>query len=299
MHTIPKLQRRGINACYALCALRYARHGYARNFEKAVGGEGVGPGELTQFMILTRKGEDSLLVFDPMQSRVSILDRDGSFSRSFNVERPGRHTIERILPFIDGSYLLVPCFSSLLFMYDNESVVKRYPEPYLHLSSSGVVLDTFAIVPGSERLLIRVGESYFTSFGIMKIIRREIDLTISPSDIDKARKSVLTNKKGTSESTRITENTWRSSLMSQKNRPFSALIVIDPEGMLWVGNHQPYPKNYRPEHWSIFMADGRWLGDLSVPANFRVMDIGTNYVLGVQFDENEFESVRLFEIIKD
>lgn len=301
-------------------------------FERAVGGPGGGPGEFTKFMSLTRKGEDSLLVFDPMQSRVSILDREGIFSRSFDVERPGQHTIERVLPFIDDSFLLVTGFSTLIFMYDTETGVKRYPKPRLHLSSSGVVLDTLAIVRGSSHLLIRDGEKYIFSLdvpygynsvytthlnsayfgegdtfeirvydcnnGLVRIIRREIDLTISPSDIDKARNSVLERKKGIVESSRITEKHLAAISDIQKKPAFSALIKVDPDGRLWVSNHRPYPKNYRPESWSIFREDGRWLGDLLSPPDFMVTDIGSDYVLGVQFDENEFESVKVFEILK-
>ena len=50
--------------------------------------------------------------------------------------------------------------------------------------------------------------------------------------------------------------------------------------------------------WSVFDADGVWLGVTTLPSGFTPMDIDTDYVLGLWRDADEVEHVQLYELIK-
>ena len=74
--------------------------------------------------------------------------------------------------------------------------------------------------------------------------------------------------------------------------PAYSRFLIGARGSLWVENYQPFG---RGEHlWSVFAADGVWLGEVEVPPTFQITDIGEDYVLGVFLDELDEQSIRMY-----
>ncbi|MEO7998962.1 MAG: hypothetical protein ABI852_16035, partial [Gemmatimonadaceae bacterium] len=78
-----------------------------------------------------------------------------------------------------------------------------------------------------------------------------------------------------------------------KTLPAFSAMVLDNTGKLWVrapkaidGAVAGSLNNYSigVSTWSVFGADGRWLGDVSMPALFEPTDIGADFVLGVLRD---------------
>ena len=87
--------------------------------------------------------------------------------------------------------------------------------------------------------------------------------------------------------------------------PAFSQLLADRTGRLWVrqahladapraGNLNTSP--LVPSVWSVFDPNGRWLGDISMPAFFQPMDIGQDYVLGVARDEDGIETVVLYRM---
>ncbi len=85
---------------------------------------------------------------------------------------------------------------------------------------------------------------------------------------------------------------------------FSALL-LDRLGRLWArtpaaidaavaGSLNDYPMG--PSSWSVFGANGVWLGDVKMPARFSPTDIGANYVLGIARDEDDVPTVVRFTL---
>ena len=50
--------------------------------------------------------------------------------------------------------------------------------------------------------------------------------------------------------------------------------------------------------WSVFDAEGVWLTTVTMPANFRVFEIGEDYLLGLSRDDQEVEQVRVYALRK-
>ena len=48
--------------------------------------------------------------------------------------------------------------------------------------------------------------------------------------------------------------------------------------------------------WEVFSPDGTWLGQVFLPGRFSVMEVGTDYVLGVHRDDLGVESVQILAL---
>jgi hypothetical protein len=76
---------------------------------------------------------------------------------------------------------------------------------------------------------------------------------------------------------------------------FSAIHVVE-DGTLWIQEYSGF-RGEQPTGWIVIDAEGRWLGDVEMPAGLNVHDIGSDWVLGVWRDANDVERVRLHRII--
>jgi hypothetical protein len=85
-------------------------------------------------------------------------------------------------------------------------------------------------------------------------------------------------------------------VLDDRGRRIGESLLIDSERNLWVAEYRP-PGNDLPR-WSVFDADGEWLGEFTLPERFTLTDVGSDYLLGVWSDELDVESVRLYNLIK-
>jgi hypothetical protein len=78
--------------------------------------------------------------------------------------------------------------------------------------------------------------------------------------------------------------------------PAYSRLQVDPDGNLWVATYHP-PGKERPE-WAVFTAQGGFLGSVTMPLEFTVLEIGRDYVLGRTTDDADVERVVLYQLIK-
>ncbi len=93
-----------------------------------------------------------------------------------------------------------------------------------------------------------------------------------------------------------------------KSKPVYAQIVADDAGHVWIREYAErdagFAGIFRADAgqtlatWRVFDASGRLLGTIDVPAALDIREITEGAVLGVHFDEDETETVRVFRIIK-
>lgn len=86
--------------------------------------------------------------------------------------------------------------------------------------------------------------------------------------------------------------------------PYFCLILADAEQNLWVEDWHDVGLGQGP--FSVFRPDGAWLGTVELPPGLpwirgltALIEIGTDYVLGVWEDEVGVEQVRLYRILKN
>ena len=90
--------------------------------------------------------------------------------------------------------------------------------------------------------------------------------------------------------------------------PLFGGLVVARDGHLWV---QGYPsaedllspewdwnRRRRVPRWTVFGPEGRWLGEVAMPQELQVYEIGADYVLGIRTDELDVPYVVLHRIEK-
>lgn len=93
------------------------------------------------------------------------------------------------------------------------------------------------------------------------------------------------------------ERTQRERVPHRETLPAFSELLVDGAGNLWA--RDPRPEADQPHRWSVFDPEGRWLGTVQTPAELRVRQIGTDWILGTALDELEVEHVRMYRIQKD
>lgn len=73
-------------------------------------------------------------------------------------------------------------------------------------------------------------------------------------------------------------------------------MLVDRARNLWV---QEYAASFESQRrWSVFDNRGILLGSVELPNDFRLHDIGVDFVVGAARDEFDVEHVRLYELAK-
>lgn len=98
---------------------------------------------------------------------------------------------------------------------------------------------------------------------------------------------------------------------SLRNDPYAATVpafsqfIADRVGRLWVreahladapGAGALNTTPLAASTWSVFDPEGRWLGEVSMPARFQPRDIGANYVLGTALDADGVQSIVMYRL---
>ena len=79
-------------------------------------------------------------------------------------------------------------------------------------------------------------------------------------------------------------------------RPAYLHLLPDRTGNLWVSEFARHPT--APGKWTVFDADGRWRGSVTMPPDFRPYEIGADWILGVERDEMDVQRVKLYPLVK-
>ena len=92
-----------------------------------------------------------------------------------------------------------------------------------------------------------------------------------------------------------------SAMPDPEIRPAYSDLVIDSEGFIWAEESQGRTLKFtggQPSRWTVFSPEGEWLGGVQLPYRFFVFEIGSDYVLGRRYDEEEVEHVELLRLTR-
>jgi hypothetical protein len=308
--------------------LFYERDG---NLLHRVGRRGGGPGEFQSLEWLSRYGPDSVLAVDVRSQRVSYFDAHGRFGRSVRLEPSAQIPFPRpIGVFADGSLLAT---QGTYRLGGNPPVrVERTEHPLFRFEPDGrsaILLKSF---PGPEWVIAPVGpvgqwerrrrpfgtETAFAAAGdrfyvadnatyeiqvysvarpLIQVIRRATaPLTIEQADIQAFEDSVLAT--GDARQRRQMRVLFEKLPPPPQTYPaYAPDIHVDGDLNVWVR------ESSRPGHqssdWSVFSATGELLGTVAMPPGIDVLDIGADYILGLQRDELDVEYVEKYRLRRD
>lgn len=83
-----------------------------------------------------------------------------------------------------------------------------------------------------------------------------------------------------------------SQLEYPKEFPRTGQILVDHFDRLWVEEYRPPFEDI--SNWTIIDRSGAALGKISLPRNFRLAEIGSDYLLGSWRDDNDIERIRAY-----
>ncbi len=305
-------------------------------FLTRVGRRGGGPGEFQSLEWIARLGSDSILALDVLSHRVSYFDIDGRFGRSVRLEPSAEIPGPRPVGFFaDGSMLAthglyvlgaeLPIRSERdqegLFRYmpDGKTVerVGSFPGPERDIVTTRPATSTGAprverrprpfgrktvFAAAGDRFYVADNEAYeirvysVDPVRLLQIVRKEyVPVPVTDDDLRRYRDSVLASRSGAAR---------RIELSSFENRPppprsmpaYAPEIHLDPYLNLWVRDlsGRGDPNSW----WSVFAADGSYVGSVEMPAGLGIFEIGEDYLLGLRRDELDVEYVELYELIR-
>lgn len=298
-------------------------------FRSATGRRGGGPGEFEMIMWLLPTRGDSLLAYDWRHRRVSVLDPEGEYVRSFELKMltttGGFPVISETFP--DGHLLLA---TEMTFVSGEiPQGARRDSAVYYLLDPDGNVAERLGAFPGGESYHVSEGETWFAgglTFGRFgqaaagrdgfyygssdhfeitffertgvprRIIRLDREnLPVTQDDIDRYIENRL--DQADDEEERHVERTLLDRMPFPSTMPAYGSFIVDKEGNLWVEEWRR-PGEDQPR-WRVFDGDGVFLGAVETPVRFRIFEIGADYLLGRWADELDVEHIRVYSLIKD
>lgn len=286
----------------------------------SLGGEGDGPGEFRAIVGFDNAG-DSLIVLDA-RGRVTFFAPDRALLGTFSVPLPSGAIAESnaVAHLVNGE-IVVETRVRFMFGYEGESAMLRQPgglfrvdptdesadsigvtagnEVFMHLNSGG---GTFAGIPLFGR------DAFVTTHAGRILLGDAVDMQVEELTADGVPARILripgyplelsADVFEREREARLQENPdemppmileFYQDLPVATRRPAYADVKVDPTGAVWLRPFVAPNEDGGPEAWQVLGPEGAWLGGVEVPADFSVMEIGMDYVLGVHRDELDVE----------
>lgn len=304
----------------------------------AMGRKGDGPGEFQQILGLKRLADDTLGVVDgreqmefftpdgrhvlaysaPRPPRALVLSRldvlnDGSYLRSSwpqGYDHPAGRWLDSLVVF------------AVTKANPDGGIISRHPAIEYVRSPNLSYPQAATFGPMGE--ITTAGDGYFAGFPDRYEIRHHrtdgrldaiIRATWTPQPVrnaDIARYKNFYVSQGAEGGGAIPPKllAQRTQTMDEavfaRQLPAYSTMMVDVDRNLWV--RESYLEWYFrqgfasvmpiPTSWRVFDKQGRWLGNVTMPARFNPMDIGKDYVLGLWRDEDDVEHVRMYRLAK-
>ncbi len=297
-------------------------YGPSGEFVRAFGGLGVAPGRCQFILHSWLAGTDTLLVYDPTLGRVTRFGLGGELIGVDDVgaasDEGGFVWVDR---FADGSLLGRP--NSPPPSVNGRS---RASFAYVRRDPSTGAIDTLLTAAGAEYVAEGIGTpearteqvlfSPFTSaialdstmlvadtrdFWIEEWTRdgrllRRFGRAYEPRSIDRDFIRAYTQQRLAAAGSRARDVRVElaRAVFADAFPAHEGTILVDPSGNVWVLDYPGAADQTRA--WSVFDPDGRWLGDVQLPRELRVTDVGTDYLLGVWRDADGTQTVRAYAL---
>jgi hypothetical protein len=93
------------------------------------------------------------------------------------------------------------------------------------------------------------------------------------------------------------ERSWRDMKYPARLPAHANRMYVDADGNIWLQQYQIDPR-VTSQAFYVFDAGGKWLGNVTMPSDFVISEIGTNYVLGIWHDDLDVQHIRKYALNK-
>lgn len=288
-------------------------------FVRSAGGDGQGPGEFTNLQQIVLAG-DSIIAED-IRARVTLFGPDLEHIRTLQLD-----DYVRGLRYLGSGTMVVQAVLHFPELYG----LVRYPEALLLYDLEGTRRDSIGSTPGAESYVTEIlsgtplfakralvethgGRIYAGASDDMQIeeldsrgetvrILRIPDFPLSLTAVQveterRARLDIPLPQGVTSLPPHLVEAL--ENMPSPESRPAYRTLRVDPTGAIWLGPFLESSEAGGPEDWQVLDADGVWLGSVEIPADFRVMDVGIDEILGVWTDALDVQHPQVRRLSRD
>ena len=289
---------------------------------QTIGRRGQGPGEFEDAWKVHQLPGDSLLVID-LYSAISVFGPDLKFVRRFRLARPNEaagHGPEPVDQFGDGTLLFRRHFPenprreglernriamvrnglngeqlTVFGEFDDQTAMKGNARYAFGAWAKEAASDSTMWYGPGDRFELRELDFNGRLLRLVRLDRRNRPVTAADEKLfrDSALASITrSNPRSGPELRRMLDNTEFA-----PEFPAHFELMTDPDGNLWVEDYQLFSLR-TPRIWKVFDPQGRFLGDVTMPAGFRLLQIGSDFVLGRWRDEVDVEYIRMHRIEK-
>jgi len=286
------------------------------------GGEGRGPGEFDVLWGLAVLGE-RVFAYDPHSPRLTVYDSVGGFLEATTLEQPENTPplyTYYLVGTTEGQLVLSPRMftpsptggvsiyrdssPNLLFRADGrfQGDVAEPSGVDMFVSVQGASSVPFSVVsliaPTADRVLMSHGKDFevrvFRGPGApFQVFRRSYShRPVTEDDLQQAIADHLLMAGASSARDPRFEGFRRmmESAPLPEEMPSIGRLLVDALGYSWCQHYRP-TNEPSGTMWSVFSAQGDWLGELQMPAGFRPGLIGSDYLLGVYTDSLEVQHI--------
>ena len=294
---------------------------------RTFGGAGDGPGEFRLPNGLFEFGGDSIAVYDQLLRRTTIFSLSSAMQRTVQNQMEGNFMAFGVME--DGHALFFNPGSGYRpdlppgLQWDTTDIVSTEPTEGSPTVVARLPSRQQVILPdGNTELLVPAQHSiravaddgfywattdryeigFYDSAGTLRrILRRLVEPgEVEPSMIEAYIQASLDEVRslyGESEVPRYRRRYEEATYGKQV--PLFGAALVDRDQRLWVSEPLWPSLSGVPRLWSVFSAEGIWLGNLEAPEGLRIMDSRGDVVLGLWHDEFDVQYVQVHRIVGD
>jgi len=292
------------------------------------GREGDGPGEFKRLGGVVSLGGDTILVYDAGHMRFSLFDTDGSFLDDRRLENPEegvdapRLTLYGLVDAVGDTVTLrgegfsFSSSSSGDYVWENPTLrytsdgalVGEVAEPtrtWFYGTSDGsrtrlfggrqdvMAVNGLVYIGDRERYEVRI---YDPPRGLVRVDRLERPRRrVTDETVQRYRDQLAENIEDPDRLKRRLELVEKSPVAD--SLPWIQNVTADALGNVWVTEYAAPGQESAAV--GVFSAEGEWLGTVHLPPNFRPLDIGEDYMLGVLRDELDVQHLVSFGLERE
>ncbi len=287
---------------------------------KVIGRKGDGPGEFRSMAPIQRCAGDSVLVYDPVEFRISVFSPVGEFVRmgdlrewSANGLPPYEFACGRtgVLAFLHRSDAPPPRAGPMRSEVELSLVVRggsvvslgSFPASEQYYRPPGLgprhLGKKTSIAVGSRSVYVGTADAFeiaeFSLGGerVATIREQRSPVEVRDAQVNAYIQEYLAARPRRASAQAITA-AFRQ-LEWPKHYAAYGRLIVDSEDNLWVEEYPIPGKDVRD--WTVY-GGGRRLALVRLPARFRLLEVGTDYVLGVWQDDLDVDYLRVYPLRK-